>query len=827
MQVLSPQHPGFKSIKATKMSRSTWMFYFESFRQLQALLFAVEEINSNHNILPNLTLGLQVYDSCSFLQHDLEGTLQDLTGWDYAIINYRCLGDIPLAAIIGHTVSTHSILLAHILGLYRYPQISHFSTSHLLSDKRTFPSFFRTVPSDVYQSHGLARLVLHFGWTWVGLLALDNDYGQQGIQQVRQEIIQAGACVAFSENILMSQPNRNAPHIVQVIKESTAKVIVAFSNAIDLVPLFDEMLSQNVTGRVLVASESWSTSALFSMGKYSRLLSGTIGLSLLRGSISGFKEFLNRIHPFVSPGRHWVKLFWEQAFNCKFSDQNNLTDYVGNSVKQCTGSENMESIQNSYTDISSLRESCYIYTAVHVVANALALLKNCNNENSPFLHKQCPNMWNFKPWQLLHYVKKVRVMQSNRREHYFDKNGDPPAAYDIVNWQLSSSGTIKHVKVGSFDTGAPLGQDFIINASAMLWATGDKQVPLSVCSPSCPPGFRKAAIRGKPVCCFQCVPCPIGDISNHTDAVDCMKCPPEKWADLQKSKCLPKTIEYLAYEDPLGATLAAFSLMSSLIPVAILRLFIQYKTTPIVKANNYSLSCILLMSIFLCFLCSFAFIGYPNHEKCLLRQIAFGLVFAICISCILAKTIIVVFAFMATKPGSSLKKWTSPRLSYVVILICTLLQLILCVSWMSICPSFPEQKTHIQSGIIIIECNEGSPTAFWCMLGYLVLLATISFILAFLSRRLPDSFNEAKFITFSMLAFLSVWVSFVPASLSASGKYTVAMEIFAILASSWAMLICMFLPKCFIILLRPNMNSREYLMRKDRVNSDKIKTIYT
>uniref|UniRef100_A0A8C5MNZ2 G-protein coupled receptors family 3 profile domain-containing protein n=1 Tax=Leptobrachium leishanense TaxID=445787 RepID=A0A8C5MNZ2_9ANUR len=179
------------------------------------------------------------------------------------------------------------------------------------------------------------------------------------------------------------------------------------------------------------------------------------------------------------------------------------------------------------------------------------------------------------------------------------------------------------------------------------------------------------------------------------------------------------------------------------------------------------------------------------------------MVFSLCVSCILAKTIMVVFAFMATKPDSNLKKWTRPWVSYMIISFCLLLQFILCITWLSLDPPFLEQNIETQPRLIILQCNEGSPTAFWCMLGYLGLLATISFVVAFLAKRLPDSFNEAKYITFSMLAFLSVWVSYIPASLSSQGKYTVAMEVFAILASSWAIVFCMFVPKCFIILFRP------------------------
>ncbi|XP_040197721.1 vomeronasal type-2 receptor 26-like [Rana temporaria] len=418
--------------------------------------------------------------------------------------------------------------------------------------------------------------------------------------------------------------------------------------------------------------------------------------------------------------------------------------------------------------------------------------------------------------ELLHYFKKVRVELSDKREVFFDENGDPPAVYDVVNWQKNQQGAMVQIKVGNYDSVASSGKTFSINTSSMQWPNGRQEVPISICSISCLPGFRKAHLRGEPICCFECVSCAQGEISNSTDAIDCSKCPWDMWPNTEKDQCVPKPIEYLSYSEPLGMTLMSTSLSSSMIPISIFKLFLRYKTTPIVRANNYSVSCILLLSLSLCFLCSLTFIGYPEPEKCLLRQAAFGMAFALCVSCILAKTIMVVCAFMATKPGSNLKRWTSPYVSYMVIVTGSLLQFILCSSWVVAAPPFPQNNTETQPEIIVVECHENSPIAFWSMLGYLGLLASISFFVAFLARRLPDNFNEAKFITFSMLAFLSVWISYIPASLSSKGKYTVAMEIFAIQSSSWALVVCMFFPKCFIILFRPQMNSKEHLMGKDR-----------
>ncbi|XP_075061860.1 extracellular calcium-sensing receptor-like [Mixophyes fleayi] len=751
-------------------------------------------------------------------------------------------------------------------------EISPISSVSLLSNQKMFPSFFRAVPSDKMQSMGLAQLVLSFGWTWIGLIATDNDYGLLGIQPIKEELIKAGACVAFIEYIRLGQPNHNAPHIVKVIKESTVKVVIVFSVEADFVPVVNEMLKQNITGRIFIGNAGWSRSVLLSTRIYFHVLSSVLGLAGSNYVVPGLSQFLSKIHPSESMGENWVNLYWEKVFKCKFLYGKNLTGSLETPVKECTGEESLDNVKNSPTYISSFKFSYYTYDSINVLAKALEDLKSCKEGDGPFSHGTCADIWNFKPWQLTNYIRKVRFT---------------PAGYGIVNWQLSPEGTVKQIQIGNYSPTAIPDQALTIDSSLLLWSMGSQQcgrkpkdpeetqdnrgranklltdkatrmpgryylgtqtvasaaflidvrqqlestdnitdgqavrkdlpeqtkVPRSVCSESCPPGFRKAARTGQPVCCFDCVQCLQGEISNQTDSITCIRCPWDQWSNPEKSRCLPKSMEFLSYDDALGGTLAAISIISSLIPALILKLFILYRQTPIVRANNYSLSCLLLMSLCLCFLCSVVFIGYPHQHKCLLRQVLFGLAFTLCVSSILAKTIMVVFAFMATRPGSNLRKWTSPQVSYMIVFTCFLLQFFLCITWLSVASPFPHYNTNTKPELIIVECNEGSPIAFWTMLGYLFLLATISFIVAFLARNLPDRFNEAQFISFSMLAFLSVWVAFIPASLSAQGKYTVAMEIFAILASSWALVICMFLPKCFIILFRPNKNCRQLITK--------------
>ena len=274
-------------------------------------------------------------------------------------------------------------------------------------------------------------------------------------------------------------------------------------------------------------------------------------------------------------------------------------------------------------------------------------------------------------------------------------------------------------------------------------------------------------------------------------------------------------MEFLSYVEPLGISLTTASLSGTLLCTIVLGIFTRHRTTPVVRANNSELSFLILLSLKLCFLCSLLFIGQPRLWTCQFRHVAFGISFVLCISCILVKTMVVLAVFKSSKPGGGGSlKWFGAVQQRGTVIFLTLIQATVCITWLVSSSPAPHENTEYYNDRIVVECVVGSTVGFGVLLGYIGLLAILSFLLAFLARNLPDNFNEAKFITFSTLVFCAVWIAFIPAYINSPGKYADAVEVFAILSSSFGLLLALFGPKCYIILLQPEKNTKKALFRR-------------
>ncbi|XP_072551364.1 extracellular calcium-sensing receptor-like [Salminus brasiliensis] len=777
-----------------------------SYRWLQTMIFTVEEINRDPILLPNFTLGYLAADTCLSEGSTLSAALSLVTGREMVVSGEPCTKAPTVPVIIGDARSSASIVLADTLGVFGIPMVSYFASCACLSDRTRYPTFLRTVPSDAFQAKAIARLLRLMEWSWVGVVYGDDAYGKSGVQLLVQELEGSSVCIDYMEVIPKSHAQSKINRIVERIQSSTAQVVVTFAISPDTEVLLKEVVRQNVTDKQWIATEAWSTSSYYSAWSGLSLV-GTLGFALQRVDIQSLGSYLTQLSPVEHLKEQLVRNVWEEVFGCRFEEET----HSGPPRPQCTGLEKVEEQGDAYFDVMY-----NVYKAVYAIANAIQDMLDCQPGQGQLENGECPDINPIRPKELLQYLKAVKFTTPVGEPVHFDQNGDPTASYDIINWHIVSENKMEFVKVGQFDTARGPEEDFHLDLSKVVWGGGrGNKVPVSVCSESCPLGTRKAVQKGKPVCCYDCIPCAAGEISNTTDSTECTKCPERFWSNTDRTECVPMLVEFLSFQDDMGIILSVLSVAGAALTGTVLAAFFHHRDTPLVRANNSELSFLLLLSLKLCFLCALAFIGRPAPWSCMLRHTLFGISFVVCLACVLSKTVVVLVAFRATLPGSNLMRYFGPVQQRAGIFFCTLVQVGICVLWLALAPPLPSETAGGELGArVVLLCAVGSVVGFSLVLGYIGLLAAICFLLAFLARKLPDNFNEAKFITFSMLIFCAVWIAFVPAYVSSPGKYTVAVEVFAILASSYGLLLCIFAPKCYIILLRPERNTKKNMMAK-------------
>ncbi|XP_058040172.1 vomeronasal type-2 receptor 26-like [Ahaetulla prasina] len=808
------------------------------------VLIKHKKYHSEDLVIGGITSQISMFSSSmTFIRNPSEETVDDfmyfmatwaylasmelLSSHDSFIPNYRCNIHQNLVCVIAGSNSHNSRVMADILSIYKIPQITYGSAPVI--DNIIHEVFFHQMfPNEHLQIMGIVQLLLHFSWTWIGIIFHANDVGERFLREELIMFSQTGICFDYIQEFPteifsdeMGELLDSFLEIYKVIMTSTSNVVILYSE--NQVMAFFRMISvSEIVDTVAVERKDkvWILPAQMEYAsvpfqRYRRMdfIHGTLSFAVSSKELLGFNRFLQMRNNVPEEKDRLSRVFWEQAFGCSLS----TSTLKPNSEKRCTGEEKLEALPDSVFELSMTGQSYSIYNAVHVVAHALQGMLTSYSKHRAMTGTGISKrkLLDHQVWQLHHYLRKVSFNNTAGENIFFDQNGKVATGFDIINWVTFPNQSFLRIKVGKVNPSAQLESLFSLSADNIVWANLFNQTPpLSLCNDHCSFGYSKIKIKGKPFCCYRCLRCSEGKIANQTDSDDCFPCPEENYPNKEQLLCIKKHTTFLSYKEPLGITLASVAFFFSLISAMVLGIFIKQRDTPIVKANNRNLTYSLLVVLFLSFLCTLLFVGQPDQVKCLMRQIAFGIIFSVALSCILGKTTIVVLAFLATKPGSKIRKWVGKRLANTIVLSCSLVQVTICSVWLAVSPPFPDSDIHSMTEEIVLECNEGSGIMFYIVLGFMGFLAAISFTVAFLARKLPDSFNEAKFITFSMLVFCSVWVSFVPTYLSTKGKYMVAVEIFSILASAAGLLGFIFFPKCYIIVMRPDLNRKEKLIKK-------------
>ncbi|XP_077319442.1 vomeronasal type-2 receptor 26-like [Lithobates pipiens] len=761
----------------------------EEYKSILLMTLVVQEINQNPDLLPNVTLGYHIFSTCSDPKKTLGYATKILSGEKEAP-NYYCKGHGEVAGFIGDSNFHSSHAMAQLLSLYRYTQVSYRVTDIRLSDGKLYPTLFHMTPDNRIRYAAIIKFLQYFGWNWVGIILSDDGSSDDESQELSKILSQHGICVDYIIKLTLDIVHDTEGLII--ISKSKAKVVIVCETFTSHFYYFSQLIPSALENITFIFPPSWSKISskinedltaincsfifLWAQKVYVQFHNPEYGVTFSRCLTDPILEDI------------WISLFSCLSPHPRKNDFFNL--FYNISAKPCRGVKYWKAF-DYYTSLPF-----YAYRAVNILANALhwMYMKKNKSEQNGFQHR------------LHKYVRNVHYMEQSGVKIYFNERKEVPTNLILESWVFANSTCYSYHEIAIIRPDVVL--EMLNNLSnPKFWKRG--KIPVSRCSDPCLPGSRKKIGSTIHKCCYECVPCPEGEISNISDSENCMKCPDDEWPNEKKDRCVPKFIEFLSYtDDPIVVVFLAVSILCCLLTGFILGIFIHYRDTPIVKANNRNLSYLLLVSIMLSFLCVFLFLGHPVDVTCMLRVTSFGVIFSVSISSLLAKSIMVCIAFKATKPGSPWRRWMGTKLPNFIICVFSLVQIIICVTWLSISPPFQDQDTHSYQGKIIIQCNEGSVIGFYSVLGYMGLLAAVSFIIAFLARTLPDSFNEAKYITFSMLVFCSVWIAMIPAYLSTRGKYMVAVEVFAIMASSSGLLGCIFFPKCYIILIRPDLNTK-------------------
>ncbi|XP_041858893.1 taste receptor type 1 member 1-like [Melanotaenia boesemani] len=744
---------------------SSQRFSLSNYRRFELMRFSVEEINNSTNLLPNVSLGYELFDHCSdTLSFPEIFKLISVNGLIHPWAKpYKDLSKV--IAVVGPFTSTQSLTVAPLFMVNLIPVVSYGSSSSALSDKIKFPSFLRTVHSNRDLIEVIVTIVQHFKWNWVAFLNSDNDYGNDGRDLFIKRIKDTKICLAYTTGL---SAKTNYSQVFRNIERDKIYVIIVFAPELAAETLIGSAIQLNITNKVWIAGDSWSLSKRLQKIKRIKTIGTVLGVSQPIVSIPGFSDFLHSSKSHVQCGDDVEGNFCGQVCNCSHWSAEEVLD-----------------ANPSYTFA--------VYSAVYAIAHALHRTMQCGAGG-------CKNLTVYQNKVLEELLKSNFTLLNQTIQ--FDENGNIKFGfYTVVFW--NQSGKAQNVGFYNFHPKA----DFFINSTKIMWYA-DGKVPTSLCSSACPEGYVRKQ-KGLHVCCYNCEICPSGTYVNITEnPFKCINCMDTEWSTAGSTSCSLRLVEYI----PFTATGAIVIMVGTCVLVglslAVSVLFAINYNTPVVRSAGGPMCFLILICLGVCSFSVFFYFGQPTPVSCVLRYFPFILFYTVCLACFVVRSFQIVCIFkMAAKIPKFHSWWMKYHGQWLLIAGAFVTQAVFLIS-IFYDPPKPYNETSWYPEQIVLFCGINLGAA--CALILPLLLCCLCFIFSYMGKDLPKNYNEAKAITFCLLLLIFTWIIFVTVFMLYRGKNIQTFNGLAVLSSLYSFLLWYFLPKCYIIIFQPHKNTQQY-----------------
>ncbi|XP_036418142.1 G-protein coupled receptor family C group 6 member A-like [Colossoma macropomum] len=767
--ILSSVHTDIKDLQPWILPDTSVCINFDllTFVLSLASIHTIEMINDS-GFLPGIQLGHLMCDPCAYATKAVQCVADMLAvNGSLTVLSDFSKFSPPVKAFLGERYTETSIPAAKLISLYKIPQVSCTSSAAALSDKLRYTSFFRVIPSNIYQTQALAKLMRHFNWDWIGVMSLDDDYGKGIYENFVRHAEKERICFDFDEVVSnYGNVKQRIKEVADIIRNSTAKVVVLFLRIQQVEMLFEEMIKTN-TSRIWIASNTWSMSRLLMKMKGINKVGDILGTTFITGNIPGFEDYLQNLRPRPGARNDFIREYKQMRFNC--SQQSEHTSPLA-----CNVTDPQEANDDYLLDAVDVTEAYNQRIAVYAVAHAMKKLLQCNDT-------ACSGDTNLPPYKLVDILRKVNFTLDNQT-YSFNENGEFENGYDVMMWKQNGDEKVCEV-VGKFliKTG-----DIEIYKHKIPWT--NNTVPWSRCSQPCPPGTGKNISSIS--CCYDCTNCTEGFYSNETDQHTCKQCPEGSWSLPGSRECQKWKVWFLEWSSAYSIVVVIGTVIGALLLVFSFIFYILHREKPIIK-DILVISCLMKFGLMVSFGGVILFLGSPNIHLCRAQQIMYGLGFTLCVSCILVKALHIFLELMSSNPAKQrkLRKFDKP---FVIIGIFTAIQALICIFWMIFDPVDVEEKQSKTQLLTLNRlCTQGSMYGFGVMHVYIALLAVVCFGLAFKGRD-----NETDPIIFSMLIHLFAWLCFIPIFITQYESRPIV-QISGIMVSNYGVIFCHFAPKWF------------------------------